>query len=598
LLLDRDWSSDVCSSDLVVVNDYGPVGATKTASVRGSTSDQVLVLLDGVRLNSSRDGSVDLSTIPVEIIDHIEVVRGGESALYGSSAIGGVINIITKKAQKPSLSVSVTNGSYIPHAANTVSSAFALTPVAADPLDLLDSQDVTLSLEGTLGKTGLMAGGSFVRAANGFTWDDTTAIDAWRRRTNADTLSGNGYVGVNAPLLGGALSAKGIFEMAGTGAPGSLSFVSETARQSDAAASASMDWKTSRFFTDALSFDVKAFYRYDQLGYDDPSYPPASLHTTQTGSFDVTQKWTVSDQLAAIYGGSASYDSAVSTNFAAPAQRLSLAGFLSAPFSPVESLTVTPTARYDSYSDFPGSFSFSLSAVLLLGEESSLRASLASAYRVPTMNELYWSDLFDAGNTALKPETSYGGEVGWSLQGSRFSLDTSLFARIVFDEISAIWPFDSTIMKFSPVNISQSILPGAEIHGTFAITDKLSVDASYTFIYSLLLQLAGQSITASDNLRVPFVPLHSIAASIKYRDRGLSLSADAQYVSQKFTDFANTQSAALPGYFLANAGMQVDAGARLAFSLEAKNIFDALYYTQSGYPMPPFSVETGVKVRM
>src|SRR5271157_2619698 len=94
----------------VVVNDYGQTGALKTVSLRGSTSSQVLVLLDGIRLNSSVNGEVDLSSIPMEIIDRIEIVRGGESSLYGSSAIGGVINIITKKAEKPSVSLSLTNG--------------------------------------------------------------------------------------------------------------------------------------------------------------------------------------------------------------------------------------------------------------------------------------------------------------------------------------------------------------------------------------------------------------------------------------------------------------------------------------------------------
>ena len=177
-------------------------------SIRGSTSSQVLVLLDGIHLNSSRDGSVDLSTIPLEIIDHIEIVRGGESSLYGSSAIGGVINIITKKAQKPSISLTVTNGSYIPHAASTVSSSFATTQVAANPRDFLDSQNVNVSIEGNFGNLGLNGGGSFTRAANEFTWDDTTGINDWRRRTNADTTAGSGFAGIGAAFGGRAFCKR------------------------------------------------------------------------------------------------------------------------------------------------------------------------------------------------------------------------------------------------------------------------------------------------------------------------------------------------------------------------------------------------------
>ncbi|MBU1063409.1 TonB-dependent receptor, partial [bacterium] len=82
----------------VNIKDYGGLGNTKSISLRGSSDSQVLILLDGQRLNSPQSGSVDLNQISLEGIEKIEVVRGGNSALYGSDAIGGVINIISKKA--------------------------------------------------------------------------------------------------------------------------------------------------------------------------------------------------------------------------------------------------------------------------------------------------------------------------------------------------------------------------------------------------------------------------------------------------------------------------------------------------------------------
>jgi outer membrane cobalamin receptor len=600
----------------VVVNDYGPTGALKTVSLRGSTSSQVLVLLDGIRLNSSVNGEVDLSSVPMEIIDHIEIVRGGESSLYGSSAIGGVINIITKKAEKPSVSLSITNGSYIPHAANAASPTLATTAVAARPQDLLDSQDVNLSMEGKLGDVGLNGGGSFTRAANGFTWNDPTVINDWRRRTNADTMAGSGFAGIRAPLLGGELSAKGIFQTSDTGAPGTLLYPNDTARQTDSSASATLAWKTDRFLADGLTMDLKGFYRYDELGYNDPSNPPASLHTTQTASIDATQKLSLSEQAAIVYGGSASYDAVDSTNYSTLHDRLNLAGFLSVPLSLLENLTITPTARYDYYSDFTGSLSYSLSAVLLLGEESCLRASFGSGYRVPTLDELYWYGPYPAfppysqyGNLGLEPETSYNWEVGWSLQTKTVSLDTAAFTRLLLDGISAIWPYDPALPGYSPVNISRSVLPGAEIHGKLAVTDRISLEATYTFIYSLVLQYAGVTYGASDNLRVPYVPLHNVSASVKYADKLISASVDVQYVGEKFTDFANTRSFVIPGYFVANADFRWSASDNLAFTLAAKNILNALYYTVSGgntvgypfdpgYPMPPFSLVTGMSLKL
>ena len=95
----------------VHVSSDGPSGTLTTVSVRGSTSTQVLVMVNGVPLASSRDGIVDLSQIPLSMVKRIEVVRGGESSVYGSNAIGGVINIITKSAGTPRVDGRIENGS-------------------------------------------------------------------------------------------------------------------------------------------------------------------------------------------------------------------------------------------------------------------------------------------------------------------------------------------------------------------------------------------------------------------------------------------------------------------------------------------------------
>jgi len=81
----------------VFIKDYGGIGGTKSISLRGSSAEQVLVLMDGQRLNNAQNGQVDFSTISTEGVEKIEIIRGGSSALYGADAVGGVVNIITKK---------------------------------------------------------------------------------------------------------------------------------------------------------------------------------------------------------------------------------------------------------------------------------------------------------------------------------------------------------------------------------------------------------------------------------------------------------------------------------------------------------------------
>src|SRR5437879_7207080 len=82
----------------VQILPIGRLGSLVTVRLRGSSSNQTLVLLDGRPVEGVALGTPDLSEISVEQIDHIEIVRGGVSALYGPNAMGGVINILTKRA--------------------------------------------------------------------------------------------------------------------------------------------------------------------------------------------------------------------------------------------------------------------------------------------------------------------------------------------------------------------------------------------------------------------------------------------------------------------------------------------------------------------
>ncbi|HTP59924.1 MAG TPA: TonB-dependent receptor, partial [Spirochaetia bacterium] len=417
-----DLSAVLARQSGVVVNNYGSQGQTKTVSIRGSTSSQVLVLVDGVRLNSSFDGSVDFSQIPVSDIDHVEIVRGGASSLWGTGAVGGVINIITKKAGAPGVIVSFENGSYLPHDATAVTESGTYS-VPATAMSLFDNQNLNLSLTGKLGDVGLTGGGSFTRGMNAFLWDDTASLGGWRQRNNAQDLAQNAYLGMDLPLLGGSFSAKGTFGHSLIGVPGSLAGASSQQSQEDTEMSGSFSYGTASFFSDKLSLDVKGTYRFSTEYLQNPGIFTSS-HTGNFGSIDLTQKFAFSEAASAIYGGTGTYETMDSTNLSGGKDRISLAGFLSLPLSPAEPHTVTPSLRYDYYSDFPGFLSFQLGTVLLLSDTTSVKASFGSAYRVPTFEDLYWysfdgSDSFgdtfySYGNPNLLPETSYNAELGAS----------------------------------------------------------------------------------------------------------------------------------------------------------------------------------------
>ena len=96
----------------VAVANTGGYGKQTGLFLRGTESNHTLVLMDGVRINNAKDGAALIQNIPLRQIDRVEVVRGPRSSLYGSDALGGVIQIFTRRTDKPfAASSSVTAGS-------------------------------------------------------------------------------------------------------------------------------------------------------------------------------------------------------------------------------------------------------------------------------------------------------------------------------------------------------------------------------------------------------------------------------------------------------------------------------------------------------
>jgi len=570
----------------VHVMSDGPSGTLATVSVRGSTSTQVLVMINGVPLASSRDGIVDLSQIPLSSVKRIEVIRGGEGSVYGSNAIGGVINIITKSSGASSVDVSIKNGSYLPRDASTVSPSLARTSVPANALDLVDTQTGSATVSAKLGESDLTVAGGFTRAANGFVWNDTTGIGGWRRESNAGGTAANGYANLSAPLAGGTLSTSGSLNYTNYGSPGTLAYPS-AATQSRTMASGSATYQTGHFLTDSLSMTSHAFYQYDNYTYLDPAYGNTDSTTNSVGG-DITQKAALADVAALVYGASVRYD-AVDSSDIGKRQRLNIGGYLSAPIYASGSITVTPSVRYDYFSDFSSGFSFMLGTVVSLSKSSALKASLYESYRVPTLIDLFYPGY---ANPNLKPETAYGGDFGYSVRNGTLSLDAALFTRYVLNQIIP----DS--VTYIPENLRSTLIPGIELQTTAQLGPEVALNLNYTFIYSVLLADQNSTYTLADDRRVPYVPMHSLAASVSYTHGGSRIAVGEQYVGKQYTDSANTESTALAGYVDFNLSYAQQISRNMKFTLSVKNLFNATYQTQSGYPMPPLSVWTGLGVRL
>jgi len=447
----------------VEIADNGTAGSVKSTRIRGSASAQVLVLVDGVRLNDNRQGMADLSQIPVESIQRIEVLRGGTSALYGADALGGVINIITKDRADKGFTLSVTSGGYVPRAAVEVAEGPTETPVEANWLDLVDTQKVGLQASAALGRLDLLAGGSFTRSANGFVWNDQQYIADWRRQVNSDLLGGSAFLSLTAPLGAegeGRAGFKGQADYSSLAIPGQLTYPSTDAAQQRAAFQGQLFYANPQL-TRTLSLEARAYYKLTHLAYQDPDpfFPADDVHVLHSTGLELQQQASILDFLELVYGGALLVDLADSTAIGSR-QRLSGGVFLEAPLYLGSRLTLTPMGRLDWFSDFPASLTYKLALVFSLSDQVSLKASGGRSYRAPTLNDLYWpNDGMSEGNPDLQPETGYSGELGLTVMTGWLELNLFGFVRYVLDGIQ--WA-ETSPWFYQPVNVGEALFPGAE----------------------------------------------------------------------------------------------------------------------------------------
>jgi len=568
----------------ISVTDYGPEGALQSLSVRGSTSEQVLVLVDGVRINNAQNGGVDLSLIPIDSIERIEVVRGGTSALYGADAVGGVVNIITRKEADGHLTVALENGSYIP---KKFVRGFGgdKTVNTADYSDLVDTQKATVRYSTEAGRNHVTGSGSFVRARNGYIFKDTNNED--RKRENAGLLGGDLAAGLFRQGPGGDLHVKLSGVYSEKGVPGDSTTPLLVTEQTDTAFRSSARFTTDRFFSDLLTFDGTAHVSYSNLKYYSPEYGTDSDHSITSVGADLSQELLSFVSFSLLYGVNLSFETLQSTDVDSK-NRMYGGVFVESPLYLSDTLTLYPAVRYDYYSDFAGDLNYKLGTVYSLSSSTSLKASISKSYRAPTFNDLYWpQDSFSQGNPDLRPETGYGVEAGISRREKRLQLDLFGFARYVKDVI--LWqPGDDSIWR--PTNWGEGLYPGVEANFSVRPLTWLSLDADYTFIYSFVL---SGGFGLGDNRRLPMIPVHEADLGVGLHGERESLGITSHYESLRYLKTSNT--AYLPSHYVVDVSYRRNLRERLVLTLAVDNLFNEHYEITAGYPIPGTLIRAGVE---
>ncbi|MGH7035040.1 MAG: TonB-dependent receptor plug domain-containing protein [Stellaceae bacterium] len=555
---------------LNVVQTGGP-GGTAAVFMRGTNANHTKVLIDGIDVGdpSSGDGSFDFSQILASDIERIEVLRGPQSGLYGSDAIGGVINIITKKGSGPAkLKGTIEGGSF-----DTVNQAAGASGSVSRFNYAFDFGHYH-------------SGDTPVTPANLVPPGRTVSSDSYDNKTVSTKLGAgltdNFDLGLVARYVDTALRSTGDDLLGPESVPS--------------------DSDNRELFTRGTGHLVLFDGAFDQtlgIGYTnyrrrvfDPNGAPAMpsyfrgdrVKLDWQGNIKIVQGQVVT------LGAEHQLDE-INDSSPVQAQMTNDAGFAQLQSSFGERFFNALSLRYDSNDRFGGKATYRVAPAFLIPETGTkLKGSVGTGFKAPTLDELF--DSFPQfgffPNPDLKPETSLGYDFGFeqTVLDKRAQFGATYFHNDI-DNLIAINDLGTTFE-----NVGHATTNGAESFVSYKPWDPLTVRADYTYT------------VAKDDVRDRALirrPKHkaSFNAAWKVTEK-LSLSATVLYVGPWFdVNRADTVSGLkTPGYTLVNLAGSYDLGHGLTGFARINNLLDRHYQDPIGFQHQGFGVFGGFRVSL
>jgi len=523
-----------------VINKTGFLGSLKSLSLRGSTYQQTLFLLNGRELNDPQNGGLDLNLIPLNAIDKIEIVRGGASSLYGANAFGGVVNIITKSfyENKPYAKVSVKNGSY-----NTNITEVEFGRGIGENLDFY------------------------------LTWN-MKKTDGHRANSSSDSKNLFGKIRYRLGGLSFNVQAKRYENKLGL--PGSLQWSTPSAKENDYRLDTDFEIKMK-------DLKLKIFHSEIKNEYEDPDWNIRSSHHNVYYGGEFVNSSTYNSHTL-IYGVCAKKNSITSTEVKDRKSHL-FGGFVQEHWRFIEGGNLYLCCRYDTHSVYGGQISPSAGLGYILKNFVNVYANIKKSFRAPTFNDLFFNDPWMKGDSTLKPEVAVSYEFGMKNRiGEKFSFEASYFEREVEDMI--LWGDSDGDWIWGPYNIDAKV-SGIETSLSFSPIPGITLRGDYSYI---------DSYDNASKKKTIYQPMHTASTSLKiakkFRNKfEISFKTDSKYTGEKFTNEDNSEK--LPDYILFDASLKLRI-VDISLFYKIKNLSNISYECTKYYSMPGRNILFGI----
>ena len=577
------------------ITRYGTYGNQTLLNLRGLDSKRLAFLIDGVPVNSSMDGRFDIEQIDLNAIERIEVMYGGSDTKYNvSGAMGGVINIITVKKQKPGLRLgaAVANTSVQPGYSRDRSD------IKQNPHweDLLDTQNINLSA--------VYGGNAFSvavtlwanRAENHFLFKDSYLFT--RRKDNNEVWDAGGTASLvwELPDLTKLIASTTIY-YGDKNIPRS-GFSSIVGKQQDLSSRNNVMIDMPRAFRDNLATEASLGWHFNRRDYTSPT-DILSRHDQQTITAINRWSWYPGDRLMVRSGFDYRFVYLNSTDVG-NRNRHDGGIYLTAEIKPVRQFMIIPSVKavLSSEGDTPITAIPKLGLLWNVTDSITLKNNYFRSFKFPDFEELYWSGsaMNSVGNPDLHPEDGWGADLGLSWRFRElFSLDSTLFIHWLKDSIH--W-YAMNEGAWRPENVGEALFFGLDNKIGFNIpvswgpVKKIIPSVSYQYLLSYLLSFGYDF---ASNKRIPYSPVHTIGGSLEIHWNNGFVSINGHYESLRFQDRANLTE--LKPHFLLNGAVNQKIGQYLAIFGSLRNILNTSYESFIDYPMPGITLTLGLRTQ-
>jgi len=573
-VIDRDeierrqarYVSDVLRSVPGFAVSYsGPVGSQTQLRVRGAEANHVLVLIDGVRANDPATGDeFRWEYLAAGDVERIEIVRGPQSALWGSDAVGAVVNVITRNGGgRQGADAWIESG-----ANDTVNLGLGGTTelggwTFSGTMDSLDTDGMNISRTGTERDGAELTTGSVgarFESAGGFAFTaGLRAVDALSEFDPVDFVTtGLPVDGDLATKSDSVVGNVGVMTTSGEGR---------------------FTWRLDARYYDSDHHNLVAGVEDSSTSSERVSWIAQS--DIRLGedllSLALEREDTDFSQRGVVLFGDPNQDQDMQVTSAVTEYRHQ-AG---------ERLTLVAGARYDHYSDFDDALTGRVSAAWQISAATRLRAAIGSGQKTPTFTERfgYFPEQF-VGNPGLKPERSVSYDIGvdQDLLDGALTLQASVYRQELEDEIDG-FVFDPVTFLFTAENrAGKSERSGAELAASWRPVEALGVAATYT--YTDASEDDGLGASATELRR----PRHSGSLSVDFLSVGdrLRTTFVADYGGTRYDLFfppfpEPEQIVTLDSRWVVDLTAQFRLTSSLSVFARGTNLLDADYEDVYGY---------------